>query len=338
MDAFAGYDNTGGFFIGNEVIFTNTESSAAPYIKGATRDMKSYRDSKGYRPIPVGYAAADIAELRPQLQNYLVCGGDSKAAIDFFGLNSYEWCGTVDYNTSGYSNLQAMANGYPAPIFFSETGCNVPPQRTFADQAAIFGPDMVNTWSGAMIYEWMQEQNVYGLISYGGTAADPVRAGTPTPIVPDFNNLKSAWEISPNGVKLSDYQHTASNLATPACPAATPGGWAVNGNIPLPVAQNQIIQLSSSGTPSVATTHSSSGSAASPTGSGAVPSAETSGTSGVSGATAGSNTDLQSSSSVTQSNAPTPTNLASSMRTSLGNRNILNILVILLSAVMNFLG
>ena len=327
MDAFAGYDNTAGFFIGNEVIFTNADSPAAPYIKGATRDMKSYRDSKGYRPIPVGYAAADIAELRPQLQNYLVCGGDSKAAIDFFGLNSYEWCGNVDYQSSGYSNLQAISEGYSAPIFFSETGCNVPPQRTFADQAAIFGPDMVNTWSGAMIYEWMQEQNEYGLISYGGTAANPVRAGTPTPIVPDFNNLASAWKVSPKGVKLSDYQHVASSLTTPACPAATSGGWAVNGNIPLPVVQNQIIQLSSSGTPS----------AASSTGSGTSSSTAASETSGVSGTPTGSNTSPQSSSGVTQSNTPTPTNLANSTRTSLRNLIIMNTLVILLSAIMNFL-
>lgn len=64
-------------------------------IKAAARDLKAYRDSKGYRTIPVGYSAADIAELRPMLQDYLTCGGNSSNNVDFFSLNSYEWCGAV---------------------------------------------------------------------------------------------------------------------------------------------------------------------------------------------------------------------------------------------------
>lgn len=159
-------------------------------IKAAARDLKAYRDSKGYRTIPVGYSAADIAELRPMLQDYLTCGGNVSDNVDFFSLNSYEWCGDVctthgsdisrmrrmfltdstpqvSFTTSGYSNLESEAVNFPVPIFFSETGCNTSPPRTFEDQAAIFGNDMVNDWSGAIIYEWIQETNDYGLISYG---------------------------------------------------------------------------------------------------------------------------------------------------------------------------
>lgn len=51
--------------------------------------MKAYRDARGYRKIPVGYSAADIKELRPMLQNYLMCGGNASESVDFFGLNSY---------------------------------------------------------------------------------------------------------------------------------------------------------------------------------------------------------------------------------------------------------
>ena len=80
------------------------------------------------------------------LQNYLACGGNSSQTVDFFSLNAYEWCGDSTYETSGYTTLQDEAQGYPVPIFFSETGCNTAPPRTFADQAAIFGSDMVNTW------------------------------------------------------------------------------------------------------------------------------------------------------------------------------------------------
>jgi hypothetical protein len=46
---------------------------------------------KDYRKIPVGYTAADVATLRPMLQNYLACGEDTSEAVDFYGLNAYEW-------------------------------------------------------------------------------------------------------------------------------------------------------------------------------------------------------------------------------------------------------
>lgn len=158
MDAFASYDNTLGFFIGNEVIALANQSLAAPYVKAAARDLKAYRDSKNYRNIPVGYSAADIAELRPMLQNYLACGSNASERIDIFGtyclgssrhggstnwaltgLNAYEWCGDNTMQTSGYDTLNGYAQGYNIPIFFSETGCNTVKPRTFQDQSAIFG-------------------------------------------------------------------------------------------------------------------------------------------------------------------------------------------------------
>lgn len=77
-----------------------SQSEAAPYIKAAARDLKAYRTSKGYREIPVGYSAADIAELRPMLQDYLTCGGNASNNVDFFSLNSYEWCGSVSFPAS----------------------------------------------------------------------------------------------------------------------------------------------------------------------------------------------------------------------------------------------
>ncbi|KAK6063182.1 1,3-beta-glucanosyltransferase [Seiridium cupressi] len=243
MDAFQSYDNLLGLFVGNEIITTNNQSLAAPFIKAATRDLKAYRNSKGYREIPIGYSAADIAELRPMLQNYLTCGGNASENIDFFGLNSYEWCDPATYDTSGYKNLEADAGNFPVPIFFSETGCNTPGPRLFADQAAIFGSNMVNDWSGAIIYEWLEEANNYGLISYGPSVAATVtgtdidggytRKGTPTPVTPDFSNLQSQWAtITPTGVAKSKYD-TAS-VSTRSCPASTKGGWLLDGNVALP--------------------------------------------------------------------------------------------------------
>lgn len=138
--------------------------------------------------------------------------------------------------------LEMNATGYNIPIFMSETGCNAPKPRTFDDQSAIFGEEMSDTWSGAIIYEWIQETNDYGLISYGPEADATAtggnvyegftRAGTPTPISPDFDNLKSQWaSVSPSGVSADSYQPTAAPVA---CPAYTSGMWEVSGNVPLP--------------------------------------------------------------------------------------------------------
>jgi hypothetical protein len=202
------------------------------------------------------------------LQNFLVCGGNSSQAIDFFGLNAYEWCGATNYQESGYKSLDASAEGYPVPIFFSETGCIKARPRTFDDQAAILGPDMDSVWSGAIIYEWIQEANDYGLISYGGNIDSEesiVRSGTPSPIQPEFDNLKSQWAtLTPTGVKLSDYSASATKLSTPACPDATPSGWTINGNVPLPNRDGKLDTAAATATGTSSPTDAASKSTSSP--------------------------------------------------------------------------
>lgn len=232
-------------FVGNEVLTTKEGSAAAPFILAAARDMKVYRDMRDYRNIPVGYSAADIAELRPMLQNYFACFEDPYERLDFFALNAYEWCGPSSYTISGYNMLQKNATGYPIPIFFSETGCNTVPPRTFDDQAAIFGDEMADTWSGSIVYEWIEETNDYGLISYGPPTDKGIltidliedgftRKGTPTPVSPDFDNLKSQWAtLSPTGVVLSDYVKSTDTITHPQCPGPSVG-WSVDPNSPLP--------------------------------------------------------------------------------------------------------
>ncbi|PTB63866.1 glycoside hydrolase family 72 protein [Trichoderma citrinoviride] len=242
LDAFQKYDNLLGVFVGNENIATKDDSPTAPYLKAAARDMKAYRDAQGYRDIPVGYSAADILQLRPMLQDYLTCGGNSSETVDFFSLNSYSWCDPSTYKESTYDQLEEYAKNFPVPIFLSETGCIVPGPRLFDDQDAIFGPEMVNDWSGAIIYEWIQEENGYGIITYApaGQAAGPnveggfLRKGTPTPKLPDFTALQSKWATNtPTGVKRDDYN--ADDVSTRACPTSTAGGWwQVDGDAPLP--------------------------------------------------------------------------------------------------------
>lgn len=240
MDEFQQYDNLAGFFVGNEVLTMPNGSIAAPYVKAAARDMKAHRDAKNYRKIPIGYSAADIATLRPMLQNYLACGSNASEALDFFSLNAYSWCGDSSYQTSGYNMLEANSSAYNIPIFMSETGCNTVRPRTFQDQTALYG-DMADTWSGSIVYEWIEEANDYGLVSYG-EKVDPAspsappdgfpRSGTPIPVQPDFSNLGNVWKtLNPTGVKESAY--TPSNSA-PECPPMTSGAWEVNPTSALP--------------------------------------------------------------------------------------------------------
>jgi 1,3-beta-glucanosyltransferase GAS1 len=129
MDEFQQYDNTAGFLVGNEVLTRGNGSISAPFVKAAARDVKAYRNKKGYRDIPVGYSAADIADLRPMLQNYLACGTNTSESVDFYSLNAYEWCGSASsYTVSGYSQLNENVTSYNIPIFLSET--YVPTGRT----------------------------------------------------------------------------------------------------------------------------------------------------------------------------------------------------------------
>lgn len=239
MDAFINYDNLGGFFVGNEIINqAGNATRAAPMLKAMVGDLKAYRDAMGYRPAPIGYSHADVAGLDQVLRNYLTCGKEA-TQIEFFGLNSYRWCGQeTSYDVSGYHGLHDITVNFTAPIFFSETGCNVPLGRNFADQTAILS-NMSDTWSGAIVYVWGQTAALYGLVTYGGdtSAYDKDQtefgdSGTPTPIVPDFNNLVTQWAtLHPTGISASAYTPT---LAPPKCPEYAPGVWEVDPSGPIP--------------------------------------------------------------------------------------------------------
>ncbi|KAL2366528.1 hypothetical protein RJZ56_000573 [Blastomyces dermatitidis] len=204
LDELQKYGNTAGVFVGSEVFTVANDSAASPYFLAAARDIGAYRDSKDYRRIPVGYSAADIAELCPMLRNYLVCREDESERLDSF-----------------------------ASTRTNETGCNTVRPRDFDDLNTILGPEMTGTWSGALVYEWIEELNNYGLITYGkvpeGDTSNPSaldgfsRRGAPTPVNPDFTNLKSRFAtLDPTGVALSDYSDRASEVTAPPCPNSTP--------------------------------------------------------------------------------------------------------------------
>ena len=225
VDAFAKYPNTAGFFIGNENIDKYNVSSAAPFVKAAARDMRSYIKAKGYRQIPVGYAGADVADLQIQLAENLSCG-TATDGIDFYGINIYRWCGQSTYTQSGYDVLEAQYKNLSRPVFFSEFGCNIPlgQTRTFGEIPSLYGI-MSDVFSGGIAYEWIQESNEYGLVTSASAG------GSPTPL-PDYSVLKSQWAaVSPTSVALSNYVGTTRSVS---CPPNTSGFVAATSLPPTP--------------------------------------------------------------------------------------------------------
>lgn len=85
------------------------------------KDIKSYLEYRSPRNIPVGYSAADDLHYRTSLSNYLECYDiDPLEAVDFYGVNSYQWCGEQTFYTSGYNILVDDYSSYSRPVFFSE--------------------------------------------------------------------------------------------------------------------------------------------------------------------------------------------------------------------------
>lgn len=115
IDAFANYTNTLAFFSGNEVINDDTTTSAAPYVKAVTRDMRQYIGSRGYRQIPVGYSAADVDSNRLEMAEYMNCGTADERS-DFFAFNDYSWCDPSSFQISGWDQKVKNFTGYGLPI------------------------------------------------------------------------------------------------------------------------------------------------------------------------------------------------------------------------------
>lgn len=157
LDNFREFPNTLGFFSANELINADTNTGDAPYIRAVTRDLKQYLQARGGRQVPIGYSAADVRDILVDTSNYVQCtiGGTTSADYinggrsDFFGLNSYSWCGDATFVSSTYNQLAADFANTTIPVFFSEFGCNTPSPRTFTEIAALYGPQMT-TWSGGL--------------------------------------------------------------------------------------------------------------------------------------------------------------------------------------------
>jgi hypothetical protein len=225
VDVMAKYDNTMGFFAGNEVSNEPSNTMASAFVKAAVRDTKAYIKSKNYRPIGVGYATNDDAEIREDMAAYFDCG-DPAEAIDFWGYNVYSWCGKSSFKESGFDVRTKEFETYRVPVFFAEYGCNEIRPRLFTEVGALYGKQMTGVWSGGIVYMYFEEDNKYGLASIENGQVKTNK---------DFDNLKSEIaKVTPTGVKMNEY--TPSNTKAAECPD-TNSGWAAMSS-PLPPAAN----------------------------------------------------------------------------------------------------
>lgn len=193
MEIFSGYENTLAFLSGNEVIHDpGSEKTAPQYIKAVTRDMKAYSKKHLKRQIPVGYSNADHLEFRNSLSDFLACG--EEGASDFFGLNSYQWCGDNTFEGSGFDKLVEDFENYPLPIFFSEYGCNEVRPRLWQEVTALYSDDMTHVFSGGLIYEFSQEKNDYGLVE--------IKANGDAQVNAEFEALEEVFSEIPEEIQI----------------------------------------------------------------------------------------------------------------------------------------
>jgi hypothetical protein len=145
VENFKNLPNTLGFFAANEVMNNLDTAQFNPqYIRvsefipptlrsielhvhklmikqAVQRDLKNYISKHATRKIPVGYSAADVREILEDTWAYMQCDhNDDASSSDFFGLNSYSWCGgDATLQSSGYTDLANMFSKSAIPVFVS---------------------------------------------------------------------------------------------------------------------------------------------------------------------------------------------------------------------------
>jgi 1,3-beta-glucanosyltransferase GAS3 len=213
VENFKGYPNTLGFFSGNEVMNDVGSSKSNPsYIRAVQRDLKNYIAKHSKRAIPVGYSAADVRPILEDTWAYFQCAikGDDNdmSRSDFFGLNSYSWCGgDATIQSAGYDMMQSMFLNSTVPVFFSEYGCNKVMPRVFNEVQALYGSEMT-ALSGGLVYEYSHEESDYGLVQ--------INENTTVSLMQDFDNLQGQYKKLDLDL-LQSTNATATELQPPTC-------------------------------------------------------------------------------------------------------------------------
>ncbi|GAQ41911.1 1,3-beta-glucanosyltransferase Gel2 [Aspergillus niger] len=209
IEAFKNFPNTLGFFAGNEVINEQSVYEAPAYVRAVVRDMKDYISTNVNRSIPVGYSAADVRPILMDTLDYFECNleNSTSSRSDFFGLNSYSWCGESSYKDSGYDVLTEDFSNASLPVFFSEYGCNAVQPRVFTEVQALYGSEMDQVFSGGLVYEWTQEANDYGLVA--------INSSDTATLLVDFENLQKQYnKLDMSSIESSNSSQTSKEAVT----------------------------------------------------------------------------------------------------------------------------
>ena len=247
VEAFKNYPNVLGFFGANEVMSSVGDGGTSPpYLRAVTRDLKNYIAKNSPRQIPVGYSAADVSQILTDSWAYLSCdiNGNSNdpSRSDFFGINSYSWCGptspTANYDASSYNILIDTFGNTSIPVFFSEYGCNKVEPRVFDEVPVLYG-NMTSVMSGGLVYEYYQESsNNYGLVAFysNGTAQ----------LLIDYDNLQKQFNTL--DVKaLESMNSSATGIKSPECSSSLISGYGFNTSFTLPAMPDGVQDLINNG-------------------------------------------------------------------------------------------
>ncbi|KAF1955728.1 hypothetical protein CC80DRAFT_548801 [Byssothecium circinans] len=226
VENFKNYPNTLAFFSANEVMNDLKTGKVNPqYIRAVQRDLKNYIKNHADRKIPVGYSAADVREILQDTWAYMQCANGDNSDSDFFGLNSYSWCGgKATFESAGYNTLVDMFKATSVPVFFSEYGCNEVSPRVFDEVAALYS-DKMKSFSGGLVYEYTQESNDYGLaeINSDGTVS----------LLPDYDNLQKQYNKL-DMAKLQTASASQTSVTAPKCDAKLITNPAFDSNFTIP--------------------------------------------------------------------------------------------------------
>ncbi|KAI1076676.1 carbohydrate-binding module family 43 protein [Whalleya microplaca] len=213
MKNLGAFDNTIGFFAGNEVTNNATNTGASAYVKAAVRDSKKWiadnQKNNGGRWMGVGYAANDDAEIRINMAQYFNCG-EEDTAIDYWGYNIYSWCGKSSFEQSGYDTQVKFFSNYSVPVFFAEYGCNSDGAegRLWDETTALYSDKMTDVFSGGIVYMFHEEENDYGVVKVSGDKAEPMK---------NYKTLQSKLaDVKPSSTSMDAYNPTNSAAACPA--------------------------------------------------------------------------------------------------------------------------
>ncbi|KAK8005417.1 glycoside hydrolase family 72 protein [Apiospora arundinis] len=229
IDEFAKYSNVLAFGVSSDSINYSYYGKSAPYIRAAVRDMKAFRDARGYRHIPIAYSQWDSSYLKKTAVDYLTCG-EYADSIDLFGLNLFYSCGE-DLPLMYHEFVEAQI-----PVLLSEIGCyDTEESRNFSEIADTLGlgskgANYLDVFSGGIVYDWPDDTASWGVVQY----PDSSFTGTPT-LLSHYTNLASIFRsASPTGTAASSYDVTTSSA--PACPTQNDGSasWMVDPKAPLP--------------------------------------------------------------------------------------------------------